>query len=66
MAKTPGVEKPKLMATGTVRSAATGRPLARFAAVPKADTKDRGKVGMAAMRETLAKADKRYKAKEKK
>lgn len=55
MVRTPG---PKLMATG--------RPVARFAAVPKADTRDKGKVGMAAMRETLAKADKRYKAKERK
>ena len=54
-----------LVATGTIRKADTGRPVARFAAVPKADVKDKGKVGMAEMRETLAKADKRYKSKEK-
>ena len=56
-----------LVATGTIRKADTGRPVARFVAKPKADTKDKGKVGMAAMRETLAKADQRYqKSKERK
>lgn len=64
-AKTPGVKPPRLV-TGTIRSATTGRPVARFAPVPKADVRDKGKVGMAAMRETLAKADKRFERKGKK
>jgi len=56
----------KLVATGTVRRGDTGKPVARFAAVPKADVRDKGKVGMAAMRNTLAKADERYQRKGKK